>query len=249
MDECSQPISTSPPSGLLPQAESGSPGLRRARWSRAAHRFSPWWGQCWNHQPAFPYRDDHGRHSDQYDIGSYVEANEFAYYPQVLFAHQHFCQPHAPLVAGLNSLTDPSLYSLGGAFNSVRMGAGWIGSSMVDPTLNYIQQSHTNSSSYSFSPLPRTPHGGGHKDEAPPCGYDSAQIPMSPFWGHLDQATLAMMGIASPHNNAPPQTPRRELTQQQRSDIGSSKLGGVGVEAEPVSSRQQHYMLSVRPIF
>lgn len=68
--------------------------------------------------------------------------------------------------------------------------------------------------------------------------------PSSPYWGHLDQTTLAMMGLASPQGMASPQTPSRNLRPSLERTIedtteDSSSSGHVNVQ--PLLLRHHQY--------
>jgi len=78
--------------------------------------------------------------------------------------------------------------------------------------------------------------------EQTPFKYNSHQVPMSPYWGHLDHATLAMMGIATPQTaTASPQTPARN-TPNSPGEVKSSQVeSGYSMNAQPLLLRQQYY--------
>lgn len=58
--------------------------------------------------------------------------------------------------------------------------------------------------------------------------------PASPYWGHLDHTTLAMMGIATPQGITSPQTPMRGLPQ---SPDGPATDGAESTMVAPVNAQ------------
>lgn len=65
-------------------------------------------------------------------------------------------------------------------------------------------------------------------------------IPMSPYWGHLqDHATLTMMGLSSPPGSIPP-TPHRNLDSSFHQEEVSRDATN-NVNAQPLLLRQQYY--------
>lgn len=76
-------------------------------------------------------------------------------------------------------------------------------------------------------------------DEQSPYKYN----PASPYWGHLDQTTLAMMGIATPQGNTTPEAPLRGM--QSSTDSNSNGESGDDVHAAAVNAQplllRQHY--------
>lgn len=74
------------------------------------------------------------------------------------------------------------------------------GSGYVPGTPSNHSSPHRNYNPYQFSPAHTraTPHQTPHKSPYPPS---------SPYWGHLDQSTLAMTGLVTPHKV--PETPER----------------------------------------
>lgn len=83
-------------------------------------------------------------------------------------------------------------------------------------------------------PTPQTQLDGEHT----PYKYS----PASPFWGHLDHTTLAMMGIASPQGMGAPQTPSRTLhsSPEGRGPETVEDANNASVSAQPLLLRQQY---------
>eukprot|EP00980_Cylindrotheca_fusiformis_P023196 scaffold10201_cov119-Cylindrotheca_fusiformis.AAC.13 len=78
--------------------------------------------------------------------------------------------------------------------------------------------------------------------EQSPFKFNAHQVPMSPYWGHLDHATLAMMGIASPQGGgASPQTPARGLHTNAEDMAQQPENNAYAINAQPLLLRQQYY--------
>ncbi|VEU37345.1 unnamed protein product [Pseudo-nitzschia multistriata] len=66
-------------------------------------------------------------------------------------------------------------------------------------------------------------------------------VPMSPYWGHLqDHATLAMMGLSSPPGSVPP-TPHRNVDSSFSQEDMSTVEMKNNMNAQPLLLRQQYY--------
>jgi hypothetical protein len=77
-----------------------------------------------------------------------------------------------------------------------------------------------------------------HEGQHSPYKYD----PSSPYWGHLDQASLAMMGIMTPQGLASAHTPSNK---PRPSNVGVADDGevptGGHMNAQPLLLRQHQY--------
>lgn len=220
-------------------------GGRRPRWAYASQHDGQWWGNAWNQQGPFPYGDDMSAHSalsgdsysqHHYDMSAFQQMGHPQYYPPMMYPQHQMTAGQAARIFDPNMMVDPSMYSMGEQFNQEQMAPpGWGGYPMGDPSMVYGMPPGPDASAYTMPPpsgtpgAPPSPHhmhayhappmehptdtvGGDHT----PYKYDPNQVPISPYWGHLDQAT--MMGIASPQDNPAPQTPRRNA---------STKTGGA----------------------
>lgn len=76
-----------------------------------------------------------------------------------------------------------------------------------------------------------TPNQTPHKSS-----YPQTNVPSSPYWGHLDQSTLAMTGLVTPHGKLPetPQRAGRPL------DDGGHDDGGQGEEQQAEQDTPEH---------
>ena len=251
----------SPAHGMPPHIGSASPaGVRRPHWGQ--HNTAQWWPNGWTpHGGAFPYGDDASVHSalsgdtsfsHHYDLGSFHGAlHHPSFYPPMMYPQHHMPAGHSQMPYD-PSMADPSaLYRHHhDNFNADASALGMMGSHRMGqiPPHN-ADPAHL---------MPGTPGGppAGHEAAAfinspsshlptdqqfsTPYKYNPNQVPMSPYWGHLDQATLAMMGIATPQGPAAPQTPARRADLQ---GAGDAKLDGVAasMNAQPLLLRQQYY--------
>lgn len=151
---------------------------------------------------------------------------------------------------------DPAMYGLEG-FNHEHMHpSGWMG----HPHLGHVPPHMGEAPGYPGTPGAVNPQQdatsfqptqldashpiaeSGGMDQTP-FKYNPAQMPMSPYWGHLDHATLAMMGIATPQGASAPQTPARaDATSNDCKDAGNTQdEAAVTVNAQPLLLRQQYY--------
>ncbi len=82
--------------------------------------------------------------------------------------------------------------------------------------------------------------------------YDPMHVPMSPFWGHLDHTTLAVMGLATPQGQQTPTATPSRLGQTEKGGAcsnlrdpikeGEEKQGeGYYNSVKPLVLRQSHY--------
>jgi hypothetical protein len=82
--------------------------------------------------------------------------------------------------------------------------------------------------------------------EDAPYKYD----PSSPYWGHLDQGTLAMMGIMTPQGMAAAQTPSRNPRRSPLGVADDDKRHAAGhVNAQPLLLRQHQYASYSAPYY
>jgi len=230
-----------------------------------------WWQNSWQqHHSSYPYGDDASVHSSlscdtSYSHGYMNNYNHSAvpphsqYYSSMMYTQHHGLHggPHG----AYSSSTLPPNNSIypGDVYDPQHMDpAGW----MRHPSMgNY----HSTES----SEIPGTP--GAHVEEQdysviveqdaaeipeisesqnPDESFDTQgtpykpspnHVPMSPYWGHLqDHATLAMMGLSSPPGSIP-HTPHRNGD----SVVNQEDLAAVdtknNLNAQPLLLRQQYY--------
>jgi hypothetical protein len=174
--------------------------------------------------------------------------------------------PQHPMASGQSwaynhSMMDHGLYQMGEPYNPDH--SGWVGVANAD---HYVSHQVADSSGFSGT-VPATPdaqpsssRGFGAYEGAESTAEDveqegavytsdSAQIPVSPYWGHLDHATLALMAIASPQGKSAPQTPSRRtepVSSQTDHDGADEGRNGVSITAQPLLLRHQYYGYGVR---
>lgn len=250
-------------------------GVCQPRWGYPSQHAGQWWGNGWNQQGPFPYGDDMSAHSalsgdsysqHHYDMSAFQQGiGHPQYYPPMMYPQHQMAPGQAAGVFDPN-MVDPSMYSMGEQFSPEEMAPpGWGGHPMGDPSMAYGMPQAPDLSAYNMPPssgipgAPPSPHqmhayhappmehpsdtvGGDHT----PYKYNPNQVPMSPYWGHLDQATLAMMGIASPQDNPAPQTPRRNASTKtggaaEHQDESEEEASAVAMNAQPLLLRQQYH--------
>lgn len=199
--------------------------LRRPRWGYPAQQ-PPWYGG-WHPHAAYHYGDDNSVQSglsgdsypQAYDMSMYPGVMHHPpYYHPMMYAHPHPSAMH-------HGLYDPSMHEAvypPEAYGSEHFdGVPWNGQvpadaipaeAAVTPSKETTRQSGGTpprvpaSNSKYMDPATATVHAEG---EHTPFKYN----PASPYWGHLDHTTLAMMGIATPQGIPSPETPLRGLPQ------------------------------------
>jgi len=267
----SQPSSS--PYSHIPSHVSGqqrnSAGVRR---SRLGYPYQ-WWGQGYGGPPQYAYGDDnvsvHSSLSGEAfnDFSAYTTATPLGgFYPPVFPPHAY--SDHDPNIAENPMYYLPEAYS---HEQVVHAGLAWVGQPPFDPGTAYALPQNLDSQGYYATPAaPPSPHEGqspynvplsdgivgcnhsrhmeSHPGGQTPYKYDPNNIPLSPFWAHLDRATLAM-GLATPQTN-PPKTPHRQEDEKKISenevddgkcmDAQESDVGFAG-NAQPLLLRQSQY--------
>jgi len=228
-----------------------------------------WWQNGWQqHHSSYPYGDDASVHSTlscdtSYSHGYMNNYNHGAipthpqYYASMMYTQHHGMHggPHGPYPPSAMP-PNPQIYP-GDAYDPQHMDpAGW----MRHPSMGHYHNTE--------SPvIPGTP--GGHAEaqdssiaaEQDPTELpDSAQnpdesfdthrtpykpnpnhIPMSPYWGHLqDHATLSMMGLSSPPGSMPPTPHRNGDSSLNQEDLSTADIKN-SLNAQPLLLRQQYY--------
>jgi hypothetical protein len=252
-----------------PHMHGASPAaMGRPRWGYPPQH-GQWWGNGYHPHPPYPYRDDASVHSalsgdtsfqQQYDpnMSGYPGAMHHPHYYHPMMYPQHQMLPGQPQGVYDPSMQDPSTYGLEGCNPEQFAAMDWGG----QPHMGHMPpQSSTPS-------LPGTPGAPLPVQDMPaytdsqanthlvpadqtPYKYNPNQVPMSPYWGHLDHATLAMMGIATPQGPSAPQTPARGVnpsSTEDRGDVESKpESHGAAGNAQPLLLRQQYYGYGVSP--
>lgn len=106
------------------------------------------------------------------------------------------------------------------------------------PSAHAIEEVPTPTSTYPPNPrYAKPPTPAAHADgDRTPYKYN----PGSPYWGHLDHTTLAMMGIGTPQGMTEPQTPSRGLHSSPESHAAArgEDTTTASVNAQPLLLRQ-----------
>lgn len=177
-------------------------------------------------------------------------AQQYHYYPPLNYP-QH--QPHASQQVATEPVVGDMIAYGHDGFNTEQFtGMSWSG----PPHLGHLPQvSATPTQPVTPSPaqstqgtnVPSEKANSQHGVQATPneeTGGDQTPYkynPASPYWGHLDHTTLAMMGIATPQAVSTPQTPaRRAHSSPVVTTDNTDDLSGATVNAQPLLLRQQY---------
>ena len=178
------------------------------------------------------------------------------YHPSMMYPQHHL--PSGQQGHFDPSLQDPSLYPQMEGFNPDHVGApGYAG----HPQMGHIPAQASIPPGFPGSPgaappsqenpmysQPQADPNGLENEqlvgEHTPYKYNPNQVPMSPYWGHLDHATLAM-GILSPQGPPAPQTPARNETVSHGNTNEIKQENVHAVNAQPLLLRQQYYNYGV----
>jgi hypothetical protein len=249
---------------MPPHMNGASPGgVRGPRWGYPPQHGGQWWGNGWNAHAPYPYGDDTSvqsglsgdSYSQHYDMNGYHgQMHHPQYYPPMMYP-QHQLPPGQPQGPYDPNMADPTTYPLD-PFNPDPMASGgWAGHLHV----GHVPPQSSEAPGFpgtSGAPVPsRDMHSSSRVDgtslplEQPvgdhtPYKFNPNQVPMSPYWGHLDHATLAMMGIGTPQASSP-QTPSRggHLTSPEDKPEFEVKHdnNSAHMSAQPLLLRQQYY--------
>eukprot|EP00934_Nitzschia_sp_Nitz4_P004492 Nitzschia sp. Nitz4//scaffold5_size260463//216593//219051//NITZ4_001016-RA/size260463-augustus-gene-0.84-mRNA-1//1//CDS//3329555442//4482//frame0 len=214
--------------GGIPHNMVSPAGMRRPHWGYPPHPPHPvqWWAGGWHpHQAAYPYGDDASVQSGL-SGDSFPQPYEMAFYPAVMQQYQYV--PQMPYAPQQNPNQIPQEYN-----PSERGTAPSATDSPVHSTKNDPPAVATPSvSEAEGTPKDQPSQRGGET----PYKYNAS----SPYWGHLDHTTLAMMGIATPQGFSGPKTPSRHTPHSP--DVHGDMSEAVGaVHAQPLLLRQQQY--------
>lgn len=250
------------PRGNMSPRVPGQPGnqngaqsadMRRQRWNYPSQP-PQWWGG-W-HPQAHPhfYGDDASVQSglsgdsypQPYDMGMYPGPMHHPYYPPMMYPPQHQPPPPGQPMPFDASMQDPRMFGMEG-YNTEHFGA-------MPWSLNNQEEGGENPESPKQPKTPSTStQKGGSETGEETAVTEETQVseqspykynPSSPYWGHLDHTTLAMMGIATPQGISTPQTPHRGGQSPPDGTAPYSHAedpnGGV-VNAQPLLLRQQYH--------
>eukprot|EP00339_Tiarina_fusa_P008701 CAMPEP_0117035832 /NCGR_PEP_ID=MMETSP0472-20121206/25425_1 /TAXON_ID=693140 ORGANISM="Tiarina fusus, Strain LIS" /NCGR_SAMPLE_ID=MMETSP0472 /ASSEMBLY_ACC=CAM_ASM_000603 /LENGTH=845 /DNA_ID=CAMNT_0004745421 /DNA_START=25 /DNA_END=2562 /DNA_ORIENTATION=+ len=233
-------------------------GMRRSRYGYPPQPGGQWWGHNWNANGPYPYGDDASVHSalsgesyshHHFEMQGFHGGMAPHYYHPMMYP-QHPMPVGMPPAGFDPNVPDPSLFPMDGYIADHTVPNGWFSSAHG----NGVPPSPSE-----MGMVPSTPSGAATSHEMPPTGlpngdpaqhacdhtpykYNPSQVPMSPYWGHLDHATLAMMGIATPQAPSAPQTPARSSNRADVANGGQSDQSNpVAINAQPLLLRQQYY--------
>ena len=245
-----------------PKVRNTSSGPRR-NWQGCNHH-PGWWQNGWQQHTSYPYGDDASVHSalscdTSYSHGYLNNYNHGAvpshpqYYTSMMYTQHHGMHGGAyPSSVPPN----PSIYP-GDAYDPQHMDpAGW----MRHPSMGHYHSSE--------SPvIPGTPGAQANVEDTPvvveenptevpdasqnpddsfdtqrtPYKPNPNHVPMSPYWGHLqDHATLTMMGLSSPAGSMPPTPHRNGEPSDSQEDTANGDMKN-SVNAQPLLLRHQYY--------
>ncbi len=228
-----------------------------------------WWQNGWQqHHPSYHYGDDASVHSTlscdtSYSHGYLNTFNHGAvphhppYYNSMMYGQHHGIHggPHGAYPSAAVP-ANPPIYP-GDAYDPQHMDpAGWMRhpsmghyhsteSPVVPGTPGGPAESEDTSVAADHNP-PVLPDGPQNPDESfdthrTPYKPNPNHVPMSPYWGHLqDHATLSMMGLSSPPGSIPP-TPHRSVEPSANQEDMSTADIKNNVNAQPLLLRQQYY--------
>mmetsp|Transcript_19507 Transcript_19507/g.42394 ORF Transcript_19507/g.42394 Transcript_19507/m.42394 type:complete len:914 (-) Transcript_19507:231-2972(-) len=243
----------------------GRSGLQR-NWQGYPHH--GWWQNGWQHHHPYPYGDDGSVHSTlscdtSYSHGYMNNYNHGAvpahpqYYPSMMYAQHHAMHggPHGSYPPSAVP-PNPPAYP-GDAYDPQHLDpTGWMRHSSVDQYHN--PESLTvpgtpsgpvelqNSSLVVDQEPTEFPESAQNPDESfdthrTPYKPNPNHVPMSPYWGHLqDPATLAMMGLSSPPGSVPPTPHRNTDSSFNQEDMSTAEMKN-NMNAQPLLLRQQYY--------
>lgn len=219
--------------------------LRRPRWGYPAQQ-AHWYGG-WHPHAAYHYGDDNSVQSGL-SGDSYPQAFDMSMYPGVMhhppyyhpmmYAHPHPSAMH-------HGLYDPSMhetvYTAESYGSEHYEGVPWNGQIPPDDVPVEAAVTPSKRTTRQSGETPPRAHS-SNSDLGPPTvamSADGEQTPLkynpaSPYWGHLDHTTLAMMGIATPQGVPSPQTPLRGLPQ---SPDGPATECGESAMVAPVNAQ------------
>jgi hypothetical protein len=187
-----------------------------------------WWGNGWAPHVADENTSVHSALSgDSYPFGyppAHYDPNFYNGMYQMPYHPPEHPPEHSPAGSYPGAYYPPGFDPYNNPEHALAANSGWYGH--YDPSMMYgVPPGEV---------APATPGGSPPRHDAPveqqtPHQGDSSQIPMSPFWGHMDyqmHTTLAHAGIVTPHKAPPPSTPHRK--------DGEEKKDVEEIDAQPL---------------
>ena len=229
-------LATPPKAPAVPRNDGQPPAYPRSTSTVPRHihgirrqRYYPWWnGSAWEHTPPPP-----GIYADNSSVQSGLSADSY-HQPHYDYPTMYPMQPY--LYGGIQPPVPPSSdNSSNGAetFNNNNMHGGmyeW----PVDPGMyGYMHRPdayYPPPSPGYYHPMPVS-----EEPQSPPSNDEPRNPVTSPYWAHLDQATLSM-GLATPAK-ASPSTPRRNKSHHTQDDTDSQDTNA----AQGPLVRQHYY--------
>lgn len=240
-------ISSRPPARLI--GSSPPVGLNRQHWGYPPEHCQ-WWGNNWGPGGFLP--DDGsvrtGPAGDnlphQFDLTHYDGLMQQApYYPQMMFPQHPIGsgQPQAPFDPTIHDQQSIYGFSAPEHWGHPQMGNIPTTENPIPGTPAAPIRTHDNQIVNSqMDPNLGSPTAQMNVEQTP-FKYNGHQVPMSPYWGHLDHATLAMMGIASPQGATSPQTPARSYRNADDMSSQQAESSAYTMNAQPLLLRQPYY--------
>lgn len=242
------------------KGRSASSGQQRSWQGYNPHQ--GWWQNGWQqHHPSYPYGDDASVHSTlscdtNYSHGYMANYNHGAvpqhpqYYTSMMYSQHHGMHggPHGAY-ASSGVPPNPSIYP-GDAYDPQHMDpAGW----MRHPSMGHYHSTDSpmvpeaqDSSIAADQDPAEVSDSGQNPDESfdthrTPYKPNPNHVPMSPYWGHLqDHATLSMMGLSSPPGSIPPTPHRNGEPSSNQEEVSTADVKN-SLNAQPLLLRQQYY--------
>jgi hypothetical protein len=235
-----------------------TPNIPLRHWNGYCHP-PAWWQGGWH--PGYSYTDDASVQSalsgdtnlSHNYLHTYLHGSiphYTPYYPAVMYQYPHMMHGHQ---YELGAIPDGSVYTTGDMFSNPQVTPGsWMGhppsgysnhSSKVPDTPGGIPATPARNSTEVEDSLNQTSSEGYYDPHITPYKYSPTHAAMSPYWAHLqDQATLSMMGLATPQGVSDPMTPRHgpgdisNVYDQGQDDDTKHPLN-----AQPLLLRQQYF--------
>lgn len=228
-----------------------------------------WWQNGWQqHHPSYPYGDDGSVHSTLSCDTSYSHGylNNYThgavpphpqYYPSMMYTQHHGMHGGTHGAYPSSSVPpNPPIYP-GDAYNPQHLDpAGWMRhpsmghyhsteSPLIPGTPGGHAETEDNSVAANHNPseLPDTSQNPDESFDTHKTPYkpNPNHVPMSPYWGHLqDHATLSMMGLSSPPGSMPPTPHRNSEPSSNQEDMLNVDIKN-SLNAQPLLLRQQYY--------
>jgi len=222
-----------------------------------------WWQNGWQHPSPYSYGDDGSVHSSlSCDTGySHGYMNGFnhgpippppsQYYASLMYSQHHAMQGphHGPYPTQAVPSNHP-VYPTD-TYNPQQMDhSGWVGPPSMGPTPctpGATSQEQDSSITLEQDPPLGISQATQNLDESfetnrtPYKPNPNHGVPMSPYWGHLqDHATLSMMGVSSPSASVPPTPHRSGETSVNLVELSEAEMK-TNMNAQPLLLRQQYY--------